>query len=242
MSMHAAFGLELKDLDVVIVDESRHMQTILRSILLMARVRRIRAFDRVDDALAAMTSDPPNFVIAEWLMRPLNGRQLLKRMKRSDNWLMRDIPVMIITSYCTRVALELAIQAGAHFVLAKPFSPSSVLTRLKWVLADDRPMIVTRAGSYIVAGAEKVFYSKNERWKLSSMVHAANLRVMAQARKAQANVDQVFEADTLAQRPFAGRLSQEDEIRREQRLERRRLRKAHVKGQAMSDGLFARQS
>ena len=45
MLHHRAYGLGVAALDVVVVDDAKPMQSILRSILLNAHVGRVRTFD-----------------------------------------------------------------------------------------------------------------------------------------------------------------------------------------------------
>jgi two-component system chemotaxis response regulator CheY len=42
---HRAFGRRIEEFDVVVVEDSRPMQTILRSILTACGIERLRVFD-----------------------------------------------------------------------------------------------------------------------------------------------------------------------------------------------------
>ncbi len=59
MKHHAAFGLAMEDIDAVVVEDSKPMQTILRSILLSFKVARVRVFDSVDEALEQVLPNHP---------------------------------------------------------------------------------------------------------------------------------------------------------------------------------------
>ena len=47
---HRAFGRRIEELDVVVVEDSRPMQTILRSILTACGIERFRVFDQAERA------------------------------------------------------------------------------------------------------------------------------------------------------------------------------------------------
>ena len=81
MKHHAAYGLELEELDVAIVEDSKAMQTILRSILLSFKVARVRVYDSGDDAVEGMLNEPPNVILTDWRMEPVSGYQLLRLIR-----------------------------------------------------------------------------------------------------------------------------------------------------------------
>jgi len=71
-----------------------------------------------------------DLVIADYRMQPMDGMEVLERVKRMDE----DIDVVIITAYGT---IELAVEAmkkGASDFITKPFSPDELKVRIDKVL------------------------------------------------------------------------------------------------------------
>ena len=71
-----------------------------------------------------------DLVIADYKMQPMDGMEVLERVKRMDE----DIDVVIITAYGT---IELAVEAmkkGASDFITKPFSPDELKVRIDKVL------------------------------------------------------------------------------------------------------------
>lgn len=138
---HKALGRAVDTLDVVVIDDHKPMQSILRSILGTARVRRVRAFDAAGEALRAMALDPPDIAIVDWRMKPVDGMELVKAMRRTDSGPLALVPVILATASPTRRLVARAVRAGIHAVLVKPISPATLLTRINAILADKRRFV-----------------------------------------------------------------------------------------------------
>ncbi|MDN3719550.1 response regulator [Roseibium salinum] len=155
MKHHAAFGLSMEDIDAVVVEDSKPMQTILRSILLSFKVARVRVFDSVDDALEASLAEPPNVILTDWRMEPTSGYQFLRLVRHRHMEPLCFVPILFVTAHGTRPLVDKALRAGAHHVLVKPVSPSTLYKRLRWLLTDDRPMTLEHSGFYNIYGIHK---------------------------------------------------------------------------------------
>lgn len=165
MTRHYAYGLHIGDLDVVVVDDSKPMQAILRSTLLSFRVRRVRTFDTAEAALEAMRLDPPNFVITDWRMKPMSGVALLRTIRQRKMAPLCFLPVMFCTAHGTRTLIDRMLRDGAQHVLAKPLSPSALYDRLTWTLRDARPLVMGEDGRYVIDGVADSLDAKARKWQ-----------------------------------------------------------------------------
>lgn len=164
MSHHASYGLAPEFLDVVLIDDSKPMQAILRSILGVIRPQRMRIFDRADEALEAMLHEPPNVIVTDWRMDPMSGNTFLKTIRDRRMSPLCFVPVIVVTAHATRQVVERAMEAGAHHVLVKPLSPSVLLDRITALAGDSRPFILNTAGdAYEIEGVHKVLARQNAR-------------------------------------------------------------------------------
>ncbi|WP_417767861.1 response regulator [Stappia sp.] len=165
MTRHYAYGLHISDLDVVVVDDSKPMQAILRSTLLSFRVRRVRTFDTAEAALEAMRLDPPNFVITDWRMKPMSGVALLRTLRQRKMAPLCFLPVMFCTAHGTRTLIDRMLRDGAQHVLTKPLSPSALYDRLAWTLRDARPLVMGEDGRYVIDGVADTLDAKARKWQ-----------------------------------------------------------------------------
>lgn len=158
---HLAYNKSVELLDVVVLDESRAMQAITRTILQPLRLRRLRFFDHPDQALCDIHADPPNLMIADWRMSGTSGSKLLKSLRAKQSGHLACLPVLITISHSTRREVELAFRNGAHAVLAKPFSPNSMQRRIQWIVQDARPMKLA-GESFIIEGVKEALDERQE--------------------------------------------------------------------------------
>ena len=193
MKHHAAFGLAMDDIDVVVVEDSKPMQTILRSTLLSFKVARVRTFDSVDDALEASLAEPPNLIITDWRMAPTTGYQLLRLVRHKHMEPLCFVPILFITAHGTRPLVDKALRAGAHHVLVKPLSPSTLYKRIEWVLNDDRPMVLEHSGFYNIFGIQKLMDEQAEKVKSLANARINHQTAVKKRAAVEGAVDKAFE-------------------------------------------------
>lgn len=165
MTRHYAYGLDLTDLDIAVVDDSKSMQAILRSTLLSFRVRRVRTYDSAETALEMMRLDPPNMILTDWRMKPMSGLGLLRTVRQRRNAPLCFLPVLFVTAHGTRTLIDRVLREGAQHVLAKPISPSQLYDRIRWTLRDSRSLVLTDEGRYVIEGVAASLDAKARKWQ-----------------------------------------------------------------------------
>lgn len=163
MPHHTCFAVPDQNLDIVIVDDSKTMQGILRSVLSALKVKRIRTFDSAEDAFHAMLSDRPNLIISEWNIGNTTGQQFLRMLRARFMDPLCFVPVIVVTSVATTSMLEKAMLAGAHLVMVKPISTTALASRINWLRHDEREFILGPRGSYEIAGVRDRVKSQIDR-------------------------------------------------------------------------------
>lgn len=160
---HSAFQMHLKDLDVVVVDDSKAMQHLLRTMLLAMGVHSVRSFDDAERALASARSEPPNLFLIDCQMRPVNGFQLLTKLRNFQERLLWNTPVLVVTAHGTSQVVQRAVLAGAHHVVVKPISPKALYEKIRFVLQDDREMSVKEDGTVLIDGVAEAIHAQQQR-------------------------------------------------------------------------------
>lgn len=183
--INRALGVPLEDLDVVVVDDSKPMQTIVRSMLSAARVHRVRTFDQAGEAFRAMAVEPPHLLITDWNLPDIDGLALVRSIRDPRSGVLASVPVILITGHATRNLVERAIASGVHFVLAKPLSPSNVLKRVQAAIQDERRFVLDRArGCYVLEGTETLLAARRRSAADPTVPAAADAVVDAGGRPA----------------------------------------------------------
>ena len=201
MPHHRAYNLTTEDLDVVIVEDSKPMQTVLRSVLMPLRLNRTRVFDSADDALQAMFNEPPDLVITDWRMRPTSGYQMLKAMRHKRMEPLCYAPVIFVTAHATRPLVEKAIRGGAHHLLAKPVSPARLHECIHWVTNDAREFVADEQGYIHIAGVTETLVAKKERMNRMHRARAYHEHMERRSADLQTQVDALMVAEAPKPKP-----------------------------------------
>lgn len=82
------------------------------------------------DGLRRFEEDKPDAVIADVMMPHLDGFQMVKRLRRSDD----RVPVLFLTARSSIDDIVTGLELGANDYLKKPFSMQELLARLKALL------------------------------------------------------------------------------------------------------------
>ncbi len=116
---------------VLVADDSRVMRRIV------ARTLRQAGYDwevlEAEDGLEArdlILREKPDLVLSDWNMPNLNGLDLLRQLRQMGS----QVPVALVTSEGSAQMRELAEQAGALFLIAKPFTAEQFRTEIERVL------------------------------------------------------------------------------------------------------------
>ena len=117
---------------VLIVDDSAVMRRIVRNTLRKAGFTNIDVVEAGDGkaALTVAAQETPDVILSDWNMPNMNGIDFLIALRGSGN----ATPFGFVTSEGTDDMRSRAMEAGANFYLAKPFTAEDVQTALRGYL------------------------------------------------------------------------------------------------------------
>ncbi|MEM8876784.1 MAG: response regulator [Pseudomonadota bacterium] len=175
MAHHAAYGLTIDQLDVMIIEQSRTAQTMLRSMLAAQGAGRIRSADTVAEALQMMIAEPPNLVLTAWDLGQYSGAKLLNVIRHKRMEPLCYLPVIVITAHATLRIVDEAFSAGCTNILVKPVSPAALLRRVEWVTSDNR-QFGQDGNKLAIDGVQKILDTRVRKRRLSTII-ASNAAV-----------------------------------------------------------------
>jgi len=111
------------NLNILIVDDSSAMRMMVMRTLRQAGIDK-KDVDQAEDgavALDAIRKKVPDLVLADWNMPNMTGIELLEAL-RAENI---DVTFGFITTESTKEMRQKATDAGAQFLIAKPFTLES---------------------------------------------------------------------------------------------------------------------
>lgn len=81
-------------------------------------------------ALDQVATSPPDLIVLDVLMPKLNGREVLRHLRRTGDW----TPVILLTRVGNATERAMALEEGADDYLNKPFDPYELIARIRAVL------------------------------------------------------------------------------------------------------------
>ncbi len=119
---------------VLLVDDENAITTNLAPFLERAGFA-ISVASNGEEALQKIPTYKPDLIILDVLMPKLDGREVLRKLRQTNNWL----PVILLTQVGESAERAMALEEGADDYLNKPFDPHELVARIRAVLRRARP-------------------------------------------------------------------------------------------------------
>lgn len=105
---------------VLVVDDSKAMRSIVKRHVQQAGIGDVEIEEAEDgaQALAQIRANPPDVVLSDWNMPAMSGIELLEALRAEG----LQVPFGFVTSESQADYKDRAFDAGAIFMIAKPFT------------------------------------------------------------------------------------------------------------------------
>ena len=113
---------------IALVDDDRNILTSV-SIALQTEGFLTRVYADGEQALKALTDNPPDLAIFDIKMPRMDGLELLRRLREKSR-----VPVIFLTSMDDELDEALGLAMGADDYIAKPFSQRLLIARIRAIL------------------------------------------------------------------------------------------------------------
>jgi two-component system, OmpR family, alkaline phosphatase synthesis response regulator PhoP len=112
---------------IIVADDEAHILHVV-SMKLRNAGYDVQTAEDGEEALELCQADPPDMLITDYQMPYMTGVELCKALRQSEST--KDIPAMMLTARGFDIEPAEMIESGIAAVLAKPFSPREVLSRV----------------------------------------------------------------------------------------------------------------
>ena len=136
--------LDFRELKILVIDDSRDMQLIIKSILHELGVKYIRVVSDAALGFQELQSFPADLIIVDWYMEPLDGLDFVRLVRKAKDSRNPYVPIIMLTGFTEHHRVAEARDAGVNEYLAKPVSVQSVAARIASLIDNPRPFIRTK--------------------------------------------------------------------------------------------------
>jgi CheY-like chemotaxis protein len=117
---------DLAGLSILAVDDDADARMLV-SETLESRGARVVTVDSAEEALHALHSARPDILLADIGMAHSDGFDLIKRVRRSSDPAVRDVPAAALTAYARAEDRMKVLESGFQMHLAKPVDPAELI-------------------------------------------------------------------------------------------------------------------
>src|ERR671920_1847228 len=132
------------DLAALVVAESLYSRRILRDMLTRVGIKRVLEAPDGAEALGVLGESKPDLVILDWDLAILSGEEFIRLTRTPTTSPAPTIPIILMLSKPTRYVVDRSIALGVNEIIAKPFSPKVLWSRLDEVINRPRPFVQVR--------------------------------------------------------------------------------------------------
>ena len=137
----------LERLNFLVVDDSSHMRSLVRSALRGLGARHIKEATDGADAYKRLGTYAADVIVCNWQMSPMDGLEFVRLLRTDTDSPNPFIPVILLTAHTEAKRVVEARDAGVTEFLAKPISAHRLYSRIRAVIERPRPFV--RAKSYV---------------------------------------------------------------------------------------------
>jgi two-component system phosphate regulon response regulator PhoB len=126
----------------VLIVEDEEPLALLLQYNLEAEGFRVMLSRRGDEAEVAISEDPPDLIILDWMLPGLSGIELCRRLRAGKT--ARGIPILILTARGEEQDRIRGLTVGADDYVVKPFSVPELMARVRAILRRASPARISQ--------------------------------------------------------------------------------------------------
>src|SRR5919206_2616663 len=132
------------DLSALVVDESLYIRRIVRDMLMRVGIKRVLEAPDGAEALGVLAESKPDLVVLDWDLAILSGEEFIRLARTPTTSPAPTTPIILMLSKPRRYVVDRALNLGVNEIIAKPFSPKVLWSRLDEVINRPRPFVQSR--------------------------------------------------------------------------------------------------
>ena len=177
---------------ILIADDEASITSNLAPFLERAGFRVLIASDG-QAALERVQRQQPDLVVLDVLMPRMDGREVLRRLRRGGNLL----PVILLTQVGGTTERALALEEGADDYLNKPFDPYELLARVKAVLRRAQAGQPSLASAWMLVAGDLALDRRARRATLAGQTLSLTPKALAVLEYLMTHPDELLTRERL---------------------------------------------
>lgn len=131
----------LEDIKVLIVDDMHPMLSLTRGVLEAFGFTKIFTAENGEEAFDLVCKHDPDFILTDWIMEPMDGLELTKKIRTDPASPNKFVPIIMMTGFSSRLRVEAARDTGITEFLVKPFKAKDLYARIFQIIEKPRQFV-----------------------------------------------------------------------------------------------------
>ncbi len=182
------------EVSVLVIEPNNEMQRLLRSMLANYSIRNVRVYSDSERAANSILAEPPDLILLDWEVEPLDGAAFLKMIRNKNMYPVCLVPIIVMLSEARKCWVEKSIKLGAHAIVAKPVSPATIISRIKWIIAGNRKLKL-EGNRYVIEGTKERLAIEEERQKQMDSAREYQASQFAEMLAIQNDIDKILQGN-----------------------------------------------
>lgn len=132
---------DFDNLRILVVEDLLPMRKLICQLIKSIGINNVMSAENGEDGYKQFCKEAPDIVVTDWEMKPVNGLELLQRIRQNDDSPNRETPVIMLTVHNAIERVNIARDAGVTEFLIKPFTAQKISDRIAHVIQNPRPFI-----------------------------------------------------------------------------------------------------
>lgn len=132
---------QFENIKVLIVEDNQPMLELAKAILNTFGIANVISAKNGEDGFKKYCDYNPDLVIADWMMKPMDGISLTRRIRNDPSSPNQFVPVILMTGFSEKRRVIQARDAGVTEFLVKPFNARDLYRRISQVIERPRQFI-----------------------------------------------------------------------------------------------------
>ena len=137
--------IDFKKLVALVVEDNQAMRDVISAVLDGLDVGRAVYARNGEQGYSKFKEFNPDIVITDWEMEPVDGIDLVRKIRKDPMSPNKMVPVIFLTGYGAPERVKTARDAGVTEFLVKPFTADKLIQRLTYVINHPRDFVESKS-------------------------------------------------------------------------------------------------
>jgi CheY-like chemotaxis protein len=132
---------QFQNITVLIVEDNQPMLDLAKSLMFAFGVKNVHGAKNGEEGFKKFCEYNPDIVLADWMMKPMDGISLARRIRNDLSSPNKFVPFILMTGFSEKRRVMQARDVGVTEFLVKPFTARDLYKRLYQVIERPRQFV-----------------------------------------------------------------------------------------------------